>query len=84
MRCVLALENADYKKHSAVISHFRKEYIKTNKIDVSLSDILTTLFRIRNESDYDDFTEMNKNEIEKQIINAEYFLEQIKIFLANN
>ena len=28
MRAILALEGADYKKHSGVISHFRENYIK--------------------------------------------------------
>ena len=55
MRSVLALENVDYKKHSAVIAHFREKYIKTNIFDKRLSDIITTLFRLRGKSDYDDF-----------------------------
>jgi len=33
MRAVLALEGIDYKKHSAVHSHFTREYLATNIID---------------------------------------------------
>ena len=29
MRSVLALQGVDFKKHSAVIAHFREKYIKT-------------------------------------------------------
>jgi len=50
---------------------------------VLLSDILSDLFQIRGESDYDDFYVLNKNDVEIQIKNAEYFLEQIKVYLAD-
>ena len=83
MRSVLALESVDFKSHSAVISRFRKEYIKTKKLDVLLSDMLTTLFRVRGESDYDDFYVLRKNDVEEQIKNAEYFLEQVKAYLES-
>ena len=36
MRSVLALENVDFKKHTAVISHFRHNYIKTEKFEKRL------------------------------------------------
>ena len=34
VRAVLAKDKIDFKKHSAVISYFQKEYIKTNVFDV--------------------------------------------------
>ena len=83
MRSVLALENIDYKRHSAIIAHFRKEYIKTEVLDVSLSDILTTVFRVRTDSDYNDYFVISKSEVEEQIENAEYFLLQIKTYLES-
>ena len=84
MRSVMALESVDFKSHSAVISYFRKEYIKTKKLNLQLSDMLTDLFQIRNESDYDDFYILSKSEVEEQIRNAEYFFEQIRVYLKNN
>lgn len=44
MRAVLALDEFDSKKHSGVISEFRKEYIKTKKFDAEYSVIITELF----------------------------------------
>ena len=32
MRAVLALDGADFKHHSGVISYFRREYIKTGEL----------------------------------------------------
>jgi len=81
MRSLLALEQVDFKKHSAVISHFRKNYIKTEIFETKLSDILDLLFDARAASDYDDFYVISKEETENQITNAEYFLEQVKTHL---
>ena len=81
MRGILALEGMDFKKHSGLIAYFRKEYIKTGKLDVALSDIITDVFQIRTESDYDDYYVVNKADVEEQIKNAEYFIQQTKKYL---
>ena len=83
MRSVLALENVDFKKHSAVISHFRLNYIKPQILDKKLSDIIEGLFEIRNASDYDDFYMLSKKEAAEQVENAEYFMRQIEDYLKS-
>jgi len=83
MRSVLALQGIDFKKHSAVIAYFREKYIKTGIFDKSLSDILSKLFTVRTESDYDDFFLISKQEITEQIENAKYFLDKTKEYLKN-
>ena len=59
------------------MSHFREKYIKTNIFDVKLSRILTDLHVIRSGSDYDDNYDIDKDDLEKQIVNAEEFLKEI-------
>lgn len=81
IRAVLALDGVDYKKHSAVISHFRKEYIKTNIFDTSFSEIISELFEIRTDSDYDDFFILSKSEVIRQIENSEHFVDVINRYL---
>ncbi len=81
MRAVLAFDGIDMKHHSGVISEFRKLYIKTNIFDIKLSQIISVLFDIRTESDYDDFFIISKSEVLEQIENAEYFLKEIEKFL---
>lgn len=61
-----------------------KEYIKTGKLDISLSDIISDLFQIRTESDYDDYYVISRAEVQEQIQNASYFLEQTQKFLMDN
>lgn len=81
IRSVLALEKVDLKKHSAVISYFRKTYIKTGIFDVKLSDIISEAFDIRSDSDYDDFYIVSKKDIEEQIENVKYFYNEIEKYL---
>jgi len=83
MRSLLALEGKDFFKHSGVISHFRKTYIKTNVFDITLSDILDGLFGVRAESDYNDFYSISEEEIIEQINNAEFFFDCISKYLKN-
>jgi uncharacterized protein (UPF0332 family) len=36
IRALLAIDGIDFKKHSAIISYFRKEYVKSGKFDMSI------------------------------------------------
>ena len=80
MRSILALEGKDFEKHSAVISYFRREYIKTKLIPVEASQIIGNAFSNRNDSDYEDFYEASLKEATEQFEDAKRFL---KIFCAN-
>ena len=81
MRSILALDKTDFRKHSAVMSYFRLNYIKTGIFENDLSNVLRDLFEVRNSSDYDDFFLVSKEEVEQQIEQAEYFLGEIKKYL---
>ena len=83
MRAVLAIDEFDSKKHSGVISYFRQNYIKTGMFNVKFSNIIGDAFRIRNDSDYEDFYVVVKSDVEEQIKNAEMFLEAVMKYLNN-
>ena len=70
------------KRHSGVISEFRRRYIKTGIFDMEMSTIISDLFNIRTDSDYDDFFVIAKEDVAVQIQNAETFLAQAKALLA--
>ena len=82
MRAVLALDNIDSKKHSGVISEFRKNYLKTEMLPKELSFTIDALVEVRQGSDYDDFYLISKNEVEQQLINAEIFVNEIEKYLS--
>ncbi len=73
MRSVLVLDGVDFSKHSGVLAYFRKQYIKTGIFDIELSDIIGEAFDIRNDSDYDDYYIISKEDVKEQIENAEKF-----------
>lgn len=83
MRSVLALDGKDFEKHSAVISYFRREYIKTKKIPVEASNIIGDAFSNRNDSDYEDFFEPSEEEAKEQFADAQRFIEIIEEYLVN-
>ena len=83
MRSVLALESKDFEKHSAVISYFRKEYIKTGKIPVEASKIIGSAFNTRNDSDYEDFYELSDEDAKEQFNDATRFIAIIKDYLTS-
>ena len=82
MRAVLALEGFDSKKHSGVISYFRRNYIKTKKFDPFFSDAIGNAFSIRSNSDYMDFYILQKSDVMEQIENAKLFLEATEKYIA--
>ena len=84
MRAVLSLDEIDMKRHSGIISEFRKRYIKTGKIDAEMSNIISGLFDSRTSSDYDDFFILSKEEIREQVENAKIFLQTVERFISES
>jgi uncharacterized protein (UPF0332 family) len=81
MRAVLALDGSDPRKHSGVISEFRRRYIKTGILDKALSPMIDEAFDIRTDCDYLDFFVISKEEVTEQVRNAEIFVKAIKEYL---
>lgn len=74
MRAVFALDGFDSKKHSGIISEFRKNYIKTGLFSTEMSDIISSLFNVRSSSDYDDFYIISKEKSQNNIKMQNYLL----------
>lgn len=81
MRAVLALEGADYKKHSGVIAHFREKYVKPGVFPKELSSIIGQASLIRNQSDYEDFFLVSAEDAKRQLMDAAKFYEAVCAFL---
>jgi uncharacterized protein (UPF0332 family) len=82
LRAILALDGMDFKKHSGVISYFQKEYVKTGKFASVISDYIRAAFIIRNDSDYQDFFVVSKEDAETQIQNAQKVIEAVSAYLG--
>lgn len=82
MRAVLALDGIDKRKHSGIISEFRRLYIKTGIFDEEMSQIISELFDVRSDSDYDDFFVISKEEVVEQVDNAKQFIDTVNTYLS--
>ncbi|KJS88772.1 MAG: hypothetical protein JM58_00400 [Peptococcaceae bacterium BICA1-8] len=81
IRAINALNEFDSKKHSGVIAHFNQHFIHTGQFEKEIYSIITSAYKIREKSDYDDFFIVSKEDAEEQLKNAGYFLEITKEFL---
>jgi uncharacterized protein (UPF0332 family) len=82
MRAVLALDQFDSKKHSGVISAFRKNYIKPGVFPKEFSYIIDNAFDVRLDSDYEDFYLISKADVAAQVENAKIFLEAVEKYVG--
>lgn len=83
VRALLSERYIDFKKHSAVISYFRREYIKTGEFEIKFSDYIGKAFTARQYSDYEDFFVASREEAEIQYQHAAEFVEAVKNYLED-
>ena len=81
MRAVLALDDIDMRHHSGVIAEFRRLYIKTGVFPTELSAIISGLFNIRSESDYDDLYLATEETVTLHVQNAKQFVSAVNTYL---
>jgi uncharacterized protein (UPF0332 family) len=81
LRAALALEGFDSRKHSGVIGEFRKSYIKTGAFDPVFSEYIGSAFSVRNDSDYDDFFIVSKEDALTQLGNARELVSAVSEWL---
>jgi hypothetical protein len=63
MRAVLASVGFSSKTHSGILSEFRRRYIKQGIFPKEFSDLIGDAFDVRNDSDYNDFYLISKEEV---------------------
>jgi uncharacterized protein (UPF0332 family) len=77
LRAVLALTGRDYKKYSAVISFFLKDYVKTGLFPQEMSLMIQSAFQTRAQADYEDFYVATREDAESQLGNARTIYETV-------
>lgn len=83
VRSLLALHKFDSQKHSGIISYFNHHFIKSGRIEVEYSKMLTTAFKIRSDSDYKDFYIISYQDAKLQLNNAKKFVKRMQDYLTN-
>lgn len=81
-RALLATKGLDSSKHSGVISLFHQYFVKTGTFSPEISKTLTTSFERRQDSDYEDFAEVSRPEVEAMKESVRQFIKECKRVLT--
>ena len=76
-RSLLILKGIDPAKHDGVKTMFSLHFIKNRLISVENGKIYQKLMSLRNEADYDDFSEVSEAEAERAVKDARKFIKNI-------
>jgi uncharacterized protein (UPF0332 family) len=75
---LLLIDDLSSSKHSGIISIFQKHYVKNERVKKETGKFYKEIFEKRQLSDYDDFTEVNEEDIAQWLIQAENFIKEIE------
>lgn len=75
---LLLTKSLRFSKHSAVHAALGKYFAKTGEVKQELHKMLLNAFNIRSTADYDYVEEITKEQGEKTLKDAEYFVNEIK------
>ncbi|MBC7324257.1 MAG: HEPN domain-containing protein [Moorella sp. (in: Bacteria)] len=69
------------KLHSGVISLFNREFVKTGVISKKASKILSTVYTMRSEADYDDFKSFTLQEVTEAKDAVRALIDEVSAYL---
>ena len=75
-RALLAIKGLDSSKYSGAIALFHEHFVRTGIVDKEKSKALSRSFEQRQDSDYEDFAEVNKQEAESLKLGVEAFIQE--------
>lgn len=81
IRAVLAPDQIDFRRHEDVLSYFHQRYVAAGLFSEEYSTAAEKAYRIKEESDYEDFFELSQKEAEALFQEACQLFEAVKIYL---
>ena len=84
LKALELLDGYDSKKHSGVVAYFRQHFIKSGKLDASLSRVIGRLVDARGQSDYDVAAKFQLIDAKEAFENATTIVNAIDLYLSNN
>ncbi len=76
-RSLLILKGIDPAKHDGVKTMFSLHFVKDKTVNLETGKIYQELMSLRNEADYDDFSEVTESEAKKAVEIARKFIRNI-------
>ena len=74
---LLLTRDLSSNKHSGVIALFNRNFVKPGLISVDLGKFYSRIFDNRLESDYTDWVELEKQDVQDELVHAEEFINTI-------
>ena len=81
IRAALITIGFSARTHSGNIAEFRRSFIKTGIFPKNFSDIIGFAFDVRNDSDYNEFYIISKDDVISQMNNAAVFLDTVEAYI---
>ena len=74
---LLLMQKLSSSKHSGVIAIFNQHFVKPGLISVDMGKFYSRMFDNRSESDYADWAQIDKEDIQQELTHAEEFISTI-------
>ena len=74
---LLLTQNLSSSRHSGVIALFNRHFVKTGLISVDMGKFYSRIFDNRLESDYADWVEMEKEDIQEELARGKEFISTV-------
>ena len=80
---LLLTRDLSSNKHSGVIALLNQHFVKQGLVAVDLGKFYSRMFDNRLESDYADWVELEKQDVQEELVHAEEFINTIIAFINN-
>jgi len=81
---LLLTRNLSSSKHRGVMALFNRHFIKPGLISKDMGKFYSRMFENRLESDYADWVEVEKQDIQEELAHAEEFIIAVKALINNS
>ncbi len=78
MSALLLIKDLSSSKHSGVLSIFNKEFVKEGLVSKELGKFYNRMFEFRQKSDYEEFSEFKRKDVERWLNQAAKFIEKVE------
>jgi uncharacterized protein len=75
---LLLIKDLSSSKHSGVLSIFNKEFVKEGLVSKELGKFYNRMFEFRQKSDYEEFSEFKRKDVERWLNQAAKFIEKVE------
>ncbi len=81
---LLKTKSLSFSKHSAVLSAFRQQFIKTGEFSPEMGDFFRDAFDMRQAGDYEMLTRFEPDDLKSRLTNARQFVDEVEKWLRKH